>query len=174
MDGWATSGRAAGELGPVLAEAAPLPAQDGVGGHDHERLPPPGPDPGQPGPEEAVRRMKLGPRHRSLVDGELVAQGEILESELAVAAAQEGEEANEVEQDGDHRARILSGSEPTDQPLARRTQFWRRTGLGSTSLHPSRRRHLHGHLHRGCSKSPLLCLAPKDDTYGRFSRGFEA
>jgi len=66
--------------------------------------------------------MKLGPRHRSLVDGELVAQGEILESELAVAAAQEGEEANEVEQDGDHRARILSGSEPTDQPLARRTQ----------------------------------------------------
>jgi len=31
MDGWATSGRAAGELGPVLAEAAPLPPQDGVG-----------------------------------------------------------------------------------------------------------------------------------------------
>src|SRR6058998_133142 len=57
VDAWAAHGGPAGELGPVLAEAAPLPAQDGVGGHDHERLPPPGPDPGQPGPEEAVRRM---------------------------------------------------------------------------------------------------------------------
>jgi hypothetical protein len=28
---------------------------------------------------------------------------------------------------GDHRARIFSGSEQTDQPLAHRTEFWRRT-----------------------------------------------
>jgi len=54
IDGRATSGRAARELGPVLAEAAPLPPQDGVGSHDHERLSPPGPDPGQPDPEKTI------------------------------------------------------------------------------------------------------------------------
>src|SRR3989441_8779724 len=43
MDGRATSGRAARELAPVLAEAAPLPPQDGGGGNDHEQLPPPRP-----------------------------------------------------------------------------------------------------------------------------------
>jgi hypothetical protein len=45
-----------------------------------------------------------------------------------VAATEEGEESKQVQQEGDHRARILSGSEPTDQPLGRRTEFWRRTG----------------------------------------------
>ena len=54
MDGRAPSGGPAGELGPVLAEATPLPPQDGVGSDDHERLPPPGPDPGERGPEEAI------------------------------------------------------------------------------------------------------------------------
>ena len=33
-----------------------------------------------------------------------------------------------MEQEGDHRARIFSGSEPTDQPLVHRTEFCRRTG----------------------------------------------
>src|SRR5436309_12612492 len=79
MDGRATSGRAARELAPVLAEAAPLSPQDGVGGNDHEGLPPPGPDSGQPDPEEAIRRAKLRPGRRPLVHGELVAQGKVLE-----------------------------------------------------------------------------------------------
>ena len=45
-------------------------------------------------------------------------QGEVFEGELAVAAEQEGEESKQVEQEKDHRAGIVSGSEPTDQPLA--------------------------------------------------------
>src|SRR5881396_3193282 len=49
-----------GELSPVFAEAAPLPPQDGVGGHDHEGRPPPGRDSGQPDPKEAIRRAQLG------------------------------------------------------------------------------------------------------------------
>jgi len=57
-----------------------------------------------------------------------VAQGEILESELAVAAAQDGEESKQVEQEDDHRARIVSGSKLTDQPPDRRTGFWPRIG----------------------------------------------
>jgi hypothetical protein len=47
----------------------------------------------------------------------LLLQGEVLEGKLSVAAAQEREEPEKVEQGGDHRAQILSGSKPTDQPL---------------------------------------------------------
>jgi hypothetical protein len=36
-------------------------------------------------------------------------QGEVLESELAVAAAEKGQEAKQLEQEGDHRTRIFSG-----------------------------------------------------------------
>ena len=119
------AGRA--ELGPVLAEATPLPSQDGVRRHDDQSLPPAGPDSGQPDPQEAIHRAQSGPGHRSLVDGELLAQGQVLEGELAVAAEEEREEPKQVEQERDHRAEIVAGSEPTDQPLARRPRFWRRT-----------------------------------------------
>ena len=47
---------------------------------------------------------KSQPSRRSLVDGELLAQGEVLEGELAVAAEEEREEPEQVEQEGDHRA----------------------------------------------------------------------
>jgi len=123
VDGRAAGGGPAGELGPVLAEAAPLPPQDGVGRNDHEGLPPPGPDPGQPDLEETISRAKLGPGGRSLVHGELVAQGEVLQGELTGGRHRGRARAA----GGDHRARILSGSEPTDQPLGPWTEFWRRT-----------------------------------------------
>jgi hypothetical protein len=87
----ATSARARRELAPVLAEATPLSSQDGVGRPNQKGLPPPGPDPGQPDPEEAVRGTKLGPGPRSPVHGKLVAQGQVLEGELMVAAPEEGQ-----------------------------------------------------------------------------------
>src|SRR5207245_745851 len=105
----------------------PLPPQDGVGGNDHEGPPPPGPGPGQPDPEEAIRPTQPGLGRRSLVDDELLAQGEVLQSDLAVAAAEDREESK-WSREGDHRAEIVAGSEPTDQRLGRRTGFWRRTG----------------------------------------------
>jgi hypothetical protein len=40
---------------------------------------------------------KLRPGRRSLVDGELLAQGEVFEGELAVAADEEREEAKQFE-----------------------------------------------------------------------------
>ena len=43
------------------------------------------PRPGQRHPEKPISRAELRPGHRSLVDGDLVAQGEVLEGELAVA-----------------------------------------------------------------------------------------
>src|SRR6516165_420190 len=84
----------------------PLPPQHGVWRHDHEGRSPSGPAPGQPDPQEPIRPAQPGPRERSLVHGELVAQGEVLQSELAVAAAEEREESEQVEQRGDHGARF--------------------------------------------------------------------
>jgi len=51
-----------------------------------------------------VAPSKSQPIRRSLVDGQLLPQGEVLEGELVVAAAQEREEPEHVEQEGDHRA----------------------------------------------------------------------
>src|SRR5437899_9928704 len=55
IDGWAASDGPSGELGPVLAEAAPLPPQNGVGGHDDESLPPAGPTPSTARPRRGGR-----------------------------------------------------------------------------------------------------------------------
>ena len=80
---------------PEVANGRVAP-RDGGGGHDQEGLPPPGPDPGQPHPEEAISPAKRGPGRRSLVHGELLAQGEVLQGELAVAAADEREESKQT------------------------------------------------------------------------------
>ena len=58
--------------------------------------------------EEAIRRAQPGPADRSLVHGDLVTQGEVLEGQVAVAAAEEGEETKQAEQEGDHQ--IASGA----------------------------------------------------------------
>jgi hypothetical protein len=52
-----------------------------------------------------------------------VAQSQVLDGELAVAAEEEGEEPKQVEQESDHRAEIVARSESIDQPLALRTDF---------------------------------------------------
>jgi hypothetical protein len=44
---------------------------------------------------------------RPLVHGKLLAQGQVLECDLAVAAAEEREGPNQVEQRADHRSEIL-------------------------------------------------------------------
>ena len=86
--------------------------------------------------EEAIRHAKLGSGRRSFVHSQLLPQGKVFDSELAVAAEEEREESKHVEQEGDHRAEILSGSAPIDQRLAagrgfgeghlaRRPKFWR-------------------------------------------------
>jgi len=73
--------------------------------------------------EEAIRPTQPGQGRRSRVDDELLAQGEVLQSDLAVAAAEDREESKQVEQEGDHRAEIVAGSELTIHPLARRRSF---------------------------------------------------
>jgi hypothetical protein len=137
VDRRAAHPRAAGEPRPVLTEATVLPPQDSVGRHDDQSLPPAGPDSGQPHPQEAICPAQPGPGYRSLVHGELVTQGEVLEGELAVAAAEEGEESQQVEHEGDHQARILSGSELIDhRPRWPRTIEVEWSGLPSSARPP--------------------------------------
>jgi hypothetical protein len=56
-----------------------------------------------------------------------LAQSQVLEGALAVAAEEDGEEAKQVEQESDHRAKMVDESRPTDEPVGRRMRFWRRT-----------------------------------------------
>jgi hypothetical protein len=56
-----------------------------------------------------VRRAQSEPRHPPFVRGELLAQGEVLQGELTMAAEKKGEETEHVEQGGDHRAGIVAG-----------------------------------------------------------------
>src|SRR5260370_1445052 len=124
-DRGAAPGGAAGEPGPVVAETSPLPAQDGVRGDDYQSLPPASPQPGQRDPKEPVAPAQPRPVRRSLVDGQLLPQGEVLEGELAVPAIEEGERRSSWS-----RVVIMGrrlSPDPTDQPLVRRTRFWRRT-----------------------------------------------
>jgi hypothetical protein len=46
--------------------------------------------------------VELRAGRQSLVDGELLAQGQVLESEVAVATEEEGEKPEQVERDTDH------------------------------------------------------------------------
>jgi hypothetical protein len=111
----------------MLTEATALPPQDGVGRHDDQGLPPAGPDPGQPDPQEAIRRAQSGPRCSSFVHGELLAQGEVLEGELTMTAAEERKRRSRWSS----RVIIEPGLSPdrsceiNDLPAER---VWRRTG----------------------------------------------
>ena len=58
---------------------------------------PPGPDSGQPDPEEAITSAERRSGHLSFVYGELLTQGQILEGQVAVAATEEGEKPKQVE-----------------------------------------------------------------------------
>jgi len=56
-------------------------------------------------------------------DGELLAQGEVLESELARPAEDGGEERKQVEKESNHRAGIVSGRDRGIKPLGHRPGF---------------------------------------------------
>jgi hypothetical protein len=67
---------------------------------------------------------------------------QVLKGELVIAAKR-GQESEQVKQHGDHRIEIFSGSEPTDQALGYRTDFWRGTGLRVVGYAPWRRQRPH-------------------------------
>jgi len=85
------------------------------------------PHPRQRDPEESVAPEHLWPGHRLLVDGELVAQGQVLQGDMAVSAAEEGKQSKQAEQEGNIEPKFSLVS-PPDPITWRRTEFWRRTG----------------------------------------------
>jgi hypothetical protein len=60
---------------PVEAEAASMPAEDGLRLDEDESIPPPGPEPREAGPQEPIGGVELDPSARALAveDEELVA-----------------------------------------------------------------------------------------------------
>jgi hypothetical protein len=94
--------RLTGERGPVLAEAATLPPEE-VPGVTITRAVPAHTLDRQTQKSRSLRQFRPG--HRSLIHGELVAQGEVLQGGPTMAAAEEREETKQVEQEGDHQAR---------------------------------------------------------------------
>jgi hypothetical protein len=65
------------------------------------------PDSGQADPHATIHRAKLRAGQGSLVDGELLAQDEVLEREVTVAADKEGKEPEQVKHERDHKPRLL-------------------------------------------------------------------
>ncbi len=87
-----------GEASPMLAESPPLPGDDGAGLDEDQDVPPAGPGPGQPRPQESIGDLGASSPRAPLVDGELVAQREDLELEgdsRPEACAEGGEDGEE-------------------------------------------------------------------------------
>ena len=78
---------------------------------------------GEPRPQKTTGPAQLGPSHRFLEGRELLAQGELLEGELTVAAAKEWEQSQQVEQEVIIGRRLSSTRSPRDEPLWRRPRF---------------------------------------------------
>ena len=97
IDGRATSARARRELGPVLAEATPLPSQDGVGSHNQEGLSSTRPRSGPARPRRGGPWYEAWAGSSFSCTRKLVAQGQVFEGELMVAAAEEGQQTEQVE-----------------------------------------------------------------------------
>ena len=81
-------------------KAGALPGDDGVWFDEQQVLAPAGPDSGQVGPEDPVSRGDAGPPTGSLVDRDLMAQGEYLELERCPRAKGGEEPENETEKEG--------------------------------------------------------------------------
>jgi len=52
-----------------------------------------------------------------------MAQGQVLQGDMAVSAAEEGKQSKQAEQESNHRAGIFSGSAPPDQSLGAERSF---------------------------------------------------
>jgi len=66
---------------PVRTEALTLPGNNRAGLDKCERVLPPGPEPREPDPEETISRVEPRARHRLLVDGHLMPECEVFQTE---------------------------------------------------------------------------------------------
>ena len=71
--------------GPEKLEALSVPADDGLGFHDHKGLAPAGPHAGQRHPKQAVGHAEGGPGRFPLHDSQLLAQSKVLQMQRHAA-----------------------------------------------------------------------------------------
>jgi len=105
-DSWAAGSGPPALPGPEQPEAGAVPANDGLGLDDGNGLRPAVPQARKPDPEEAVARSQAWARRGPPEDGQLVAQGEVLEHQ-GVVGPDPAEEAGEDE--NDHGSQHRSG-----------------------------------------------------------------
>lgn len=86
----------------MIPEPAPLPCDDGGRLDEHEGLPPARPPSGEPRPEQAISDPGAGPGAATLVNGELVAQGEDLKVKGGPRLEGASDRGEEGEKDRDH------------------------------------------------------------------------
>lgn len=83
---------------------------------------------GEPRPEKTTGPAQLGPRHRSLEGHDMLAQGEVLEGELMVAAAEECEQSQQLEQE------VIIGRRFSSTPVREINHFGGGRGFGEGQL----------------------------------------
>src|SRR5262249_4453975 len=105
-DSWAAGSVPPALPGPEQPEAGAVPANDGLGWDDGNGLRPAVPQAREQDPEEAVARSQAWARRGTPEDGQLVAQGEVLEHQ-GVVGPDPAEEAGEDE--NDHGSQHRSG-----------------------------------------------------------------
>ena len=75
---------------PVASRAGTMPTHHGVRFNDHEYLRPVSPDSPQKHPESAVHTREPQPFHGMMEDGELLPEGQVLESQRAARFRTDG------------------------------------------------------------------------------------
>jgi hypothetical protein len=68
-----------------------MPADDGLRLHDDEHVGPTEPEAAKGGPEESAQPVQYGPRPFAFEHGDLLSQGEDLESNIAPSAKEHSE-----------------------------------------------------------------------------------
>jgi hypothetical protein len=96
-----------------------MPPHDGVRLDDEQDVSPSGPHARERDPEEAVPKGQVRARATALEDGELLAQGEVLEGQVGARPKHRSRRGEEREQEVEHGA-IMHPSADPEKPLKRR------------------------------------------------------
>jgi excisionase family DNA binding protein len=133
----AIEGRAAGysarTRGPDAAEGRAVPAQDGSRLNDDEDVVPAGPRPRERDPEEPVGPVERRARAATLKNGQLLAEGEILQRERAASSERRPGCRKHGDQEREHAPIYQFERRCANQRNAKdlaRIEFWRTTGRG--------------------------------------------
>ena len=123
---WPTGTALPGEASAIRGEALSMPAQNGFGPDDEQGSLPVRPRPGKEEPEESIAVPKFRPSLMSTEDGELLAEGEILQREIRAQPAGGNDKGYQLQEGRDHdwKCRLLSAVKSKEST---RPGFWRRS-----------------------------------------------